>query len=108
MKSFWKWIGDFAFWVALLGGIAIMCGIFFLSARDAHREMKEDARWRETLIQASKKSDAHEYFVSNWLQCRPIFTTRAECLASIRTAAGARGAEFVHRIDAVAIELGLV
>lgn len=92
--------------VLLLGISAAAAAAAVDAVVDAHRANKVDSEWRRTLIEASKKSEAHHYFAYNWLQCKPLFGGRAVCLASIRTAAAIRGPEFLKRVDAVAIELG--
>lgn len=89
---------------AVIGGAAwAFCSLVAAS----YREHQADDAWRHVLVQASRKSEAHRYFVHNWMQCSPLFTTKAACLASIRIAAAARGPAFANQVDVAAVELGL-
>lgn len=90
----------------------VVCSAFVWGVISTISNMREeyraDNRFRSVLVVASKKSPAHHFLVTHWLQCSTLLQTRAGCFASIRQAAASRGDTFVSQVDSAAKELKLI
>lgn len=91
--------------VAMIVAVVATLGTTIIDGWKKHRA---DNEFRAALVEASKKSPAHHFLVTNWLQCSSFLQTPASCYASIRTTAASRGDAFVRQVDEAAKELDLL
>jgi hypothetical protein len=94
--------------VVAVGIITATLAVCVQTAIEAVRELRADDEFLAYMLSEAKRSEAHRFLVTNWLQCRPITNTRASCLAGIRGAGASRGVEFVQQIDRAARDMKLI